>query len=438
MRYNTVTGRLEITGSLYATDGFFSGSVVANKILVPIGGVTGDESGSSYYDDESGKYYRAAINQAGYFHAHSGSIASWLITSQSLIGDGSSIATSGSGKRIVISGVDNNLILYGTESIDTSYADIQVRIDDDLAIDTPFYNYLVPGIEMRNGGITFGSGSGPGHTNTISNYYGMYFRVNHANPGIYFQNDYGWAMYGFGLNYGGYFSSGPRNDGNDAHGIYGVATVTEGGTSYGGYFEATTGLFGSPIPRAVGIFAQGYQGSPAASLKTYSAWFTGSVKIIAPTPLAGAGLEMTGSIDVSGNVTASLVTKTRSYLHFGRNATITGASTTVDAYTLDGVSNTYGYRMIRDGRVTGISYVYNCSTADSSDGDLNFRVQQNRVNSSMIVSDTTATTGYKQGDTTSNDFSFASGDTINVELALIQDAGDGVVEDISILIEIIT
>ena len=97
LRFRTDTGRLEITGSIYATDGYFSGGIEANRILVPLGGITGDETASAYYDPNSGNYYRAAITQQGYVHFMSGSIGGWNINSASLSSPGSTLVLSGDG-----------------------------------------------------------------------------------------------------------------------------------------------------------------------------------------------------------------------------------------------------------------------------------------------------------------------------------------------------
>jgi len=96
LRFRTDTGRLEITGSIYATDGFFSGSVTANQILVPVGGISADPH--AYYDSDSGKYYRAAITQIGYAHFMSGSIGGWQIQPNgTLMAPGNTFMLSGSG-----------------------------------------------------------------------------------------------------------------------------------------------------------------------------------------------------------------------------------------------------------------------------------------------------------------------------------------------------
>ena len=91
MRFRTDTGRLEITGSIYATDGFFSGSIQANRILVPLGGAA---DGKFFFE---GAYYRAAITQQGYFFAQTGSIGGWIINSESLYNEQGNMMLSASG-----------------------------------------------------------------------------------------------------------------------------------------------------------------------------------------------------------------------------------------------------------------------------------------------------------------------------------------------------
>lgn len=78
LRYNTTTGRLEITGSIYATDGYFSGSIEANRILVPFGGAA---DGNFTYE---GVKYRAAITPEGYAHFQSASVGGWVVTPSTL------------------------------------------------------------------------------------------------------------------------------------------------------------------------------------------------------------------------------------------------------------------------------------------------------------------------------------------------------------------
>ena len=96
MRFRTDTGRFEITGSIYATDGYFSGSIEANQIKVPLGGIPADPH--AFYDVDTGNYYRAAITQIGYAHFMSGSIGGWQIQpTGKLMAPGNTFMLSGSG-----------------------------------------------------------------------------------------------------------------------------------------------------------------------------------------------------------------------------------------------------------------------------------------------------------------------------------------------------
>jgi len=96
IRFRTDTGRLEVTGSIYATDGFFSGSIEANQIKVPLGGISPDPH--AYYDPDTGNYYRAAITQVGYAHFMSGSIGGWQIQPEGkLMAPNQTFMLSGSG-----------------------------------------------------------------------------------------------------------------------------------------------------------------------------------------------------------------------------------------------------------------------------------------------------------------------------------------------------
>ena len=132
--------------------------------------------------------------------------------------------------------------------------------------------------------------------------------------------------------------------------------------------------------------------------------------------------------------------QSKQLLIFGYNAIITalsGATTTIDAFTLNGASNDQGYRTIRNGKVTGVSLQYEVATTGT--GTFAATVQRNAVNESMSVFNT-VTSGDKGISSTANSFSFVAGDTINVELELEETASSGTIEgdDVSILVEIET
>jgi len=126
-------------------------------------------------------------------------------------------------------------------------------------------------------------------------------------------------------------------------------------------------------------------------------------------------------------------------LPFGYDAEISidDSTVTVDAYTVGGVSNTNGYKMLRAGTVTGISIQYRCTSA-TTNGSLKAYVQKNKVNQSMYANGAVSSVSDDLGaSTTSDAFTFAAGDRINVELQLSEGDMDQVkVEDIAILVEV--
>ena len=143
-------------------------------------------------------------------------------------------------------------------------------------------------------------------------------------------------------------------------------------------------------------------------------------------------------IDTSGYQTGVL--KTRQTLLFGYDANITAedGSTVVDAHTVDGSANGQGYRMIRAGKVTGVSLQFDCTDATVS-GDLKATLQLNASNQTMLVQVNTTSTGDLGGYSTANSFTFSAGDTINVELDLSEDAVDQcIVNNVAIVVEIMT
>jgi hypothetical protein len=147
-------------------------------------------------------------------------------------------------------------------------------------------------------------------------------------------------------------------------------------------------------------------------------------------------------LDVIGTISGSLVLSTRSNFLYGRDASISAAtfgSTTVDAATVDGTTNGRGYRMIRKGIVTGISAQFNV-TAGALGDNITFTVQKNAVNTSMVAN--VAITGISSnvgGISTSNPFSVAAGDKINVEITLTAgDVSTVTVDDIAVVVEMLT
>jgi hypothetical protein len=119
---------------------------------------------------------------------------------------------------------------------------------------------------------------------------------------------------------------------------------------------------------------------------------------------------------------ASHTHKASMLLLFGRDAEISatpGATTTVDAKTVDGAENSQGYRMIGAGTVVGVS-IQAVGTNAAGGGTLRATVQLNGTNRSMYV-EVNDYVGNVGDISTSNSFVYADGDKINVELRVKED-----------------
>ena len=135
------------------------------------------------------------------------------------------------------------------------------------------------------------------------------------------------------------------------------------------------------------------------------------------------------------------ILKTRQIVSFGYDASLSagaGATTTADAKAENGATNGQGFRMIRDGKVTGLSMQYDCTT--SGGGSFTATVQKNASNQSMNVSGAINATGDKGVSTTSNPLTVSAGDRVNVELTIQETDGSGTiaVDDIAVFVELET
>jgi hypothetical protein len=146
-------------------------------------------------------------------------------------------------------------------------------------------------------------------------------------------------------------------------------------------------------------------------------------------------------IDTDANQVGAF--KTRQTLLFGNSSLMTATSTTVttDGRTVNGVLNTQGYRMVRDGIVTGISLQFRCTDATSI-GSLTATVQDNASNTSMSVAypvggaGTISVSDNLGHQSTSSAFEVSAGDRINVELSLLEIDGDTCsVDDIAVVVD---
>jgi len=198
--------------------------------------------------------------------------------------------------------------------------------------------------------------------------------------------------------------------------------------------------YSSSAPISEGIYYRGrYSNSWSNWYRLVNEDSSGDVSITNDINVAGA-YQQDGSdiINDSGEQTGSF--KTRSTITFGSASGITAQNDTVtdDAFTVNGADNTMGYKMIRSGKVTGLSFQCRVTSATTT-GNFKATVQKNGTNQSMTTSINPTSVSNDQGSyTTSNSFSFSAGDKINVELELAEiDNVSCTVEDIAIVVEIL-
>lgn len=166
--------------------------------------------------------------------------------------------------------------------------------------------------------------------------------------------------------------------------------------------------------------------SAANILKTDDAFDCNSLKIGGAEAFDSSGYQQSGA-------------KTRQKLPFGYATSISvnaSLSTTKDAKTVDSAVNGQGYRMLRAGKVTGISLQCDC-TDDTGGGSIKAIPQKNGINQTMIVGVADAA-GDVGGYSTANSFDYSAGDTINVEITVEETKGTGSLafENIAIIVEI--
>lgn len=129
----------------------------------------------------------------------------------------------------------------------------------------------------------------------------------------------------------------------------------------------------------------------------------------------------------------------RQLLLFGHNwglSRTTPGITTDEMRTIDGATNREGYRMIRNGRCVGLSFLCMCN--DVGPGMVTVTVQKNGVDQSMAKA-----TALPEGlevfgaSTAGNLFSFANNDNLTCIVALQQDSDDTTAFiDLSVVVEI--
>jgi len=130
--------------------------------------------------------------------------------------------------------------------------------------------------------------------------------------------------------------------------------------------------------------------------------------------------------------------KTRSLILFGYKDEITAAEETVVewARTVDGIGNEYGYRMLRAGKVTGISCVYSCINV-GGESTLTIEICKNGIATDVKLTGAVTSTGNGLGVyKLDNSFSFEASDVISAKITLYNDVGGVRVSCFSIVAEI--
>jgi hypothetical protein len=135
-----------------------------------------------------------------------------------------------------------------------------------------------------------------------------------------------------------------------------------------------------------------------------------------------------------------IAAKTRMVLVFGRNSTIsTTTSATFEGFAANGASNGEGYRMIRAGEITGVSYCCDVNNGGASGSSCKVQVTKNgsdvsgaNVTHVFVAGGTGAGTTFAAGT-----YTFSAGDTIGVDLVLTE-VGSGTVslDDCTMIVEI--
>lgn len=380
--------------------------------------------------------------------------------------------TAPSGQRIEISANTNTLSFYTSSNLSTSPC---ILIDDNLynnypgiqLTDVSNYTLLSPGLvsitstkqTALTGKVLIQGNNGAQNSSTSI----LFAKYNDTTVG---------APTAGVISRGGHLESVVGAGSASVHGLYSLGQIASpggAGNAYGIYAEGKiSGNAGSRI--AYGLYSKsGITGTGGTAIGVYiiaddihlrladnflpGTYYTDfettglGYLIISPTGNR-VGINTSNpktELHVNGTISGSLITPTRSHLLFGHNAAITEnlGSTTIDASTVDGSQNTMGYKMLRNGIVSGQSLQFRC-TNPTTTGQVIATVQKNGVNSSMVIQIPNAAGSVTASDdtgkiTTSNQFSFVANDKINIELTVIEADGDAfTIEDAAVVVEIQT
>ena len=258
----------------------------------------------------------------------------------------------------------------------------------------------------------------------------------------------------FSVDASGYLKIDPSGNRTD---ISKIRVYTSGWGS-SNYSEIYTSNLGNLYLHANGGYVQIDNTFRLGSISTYTTITSDGSGNLTIDP-SGTVVDIVGNLDVSGSYqmdgsdiidTSGYqvgVLKTRSFLAFGHNSGDSANDTPVTIYpyltggdNTGGVANGKGYRMMRAGKITGVSCQFDCTDA-SVVGSMYVTVYKNGSTATSVTATSptlSSITDYGMH-STSNSATFNAGDTIYCRCVLEGDEVDAVaVDDIAIIVEVST
>ena len=312
------------------------------------------------------------------------------------------IKTASSGQRIVIDGDNNRLQFYDTDG------DEVIRIDDSFTIG--YYGIgtiTAPGINLYKGSVQvlaqsteekmfFSAPYYDDAQDTTNKFYGFVL-ANRGIPGVLKRKGYLDGIYVYIYN----------NPSEEASGF----------VHRGGYFNITS----KTSEKVYGIYVRAVNNGSGSA---YSGYFDGNTKI-------DGNLEVTGDINASNNT--QTLSPTRSYLVWSYHDDF--SSTTATTMRISDSSSSRGVRMIRGGKITGISLRTYCKNYTLND-TLTAEVYKNGTTAGITINLSITKTGFAGSQNGSLSLSFAQGDEIAVKFKL--SGGTVTVGGTTVMVEIET